>query len=67
MMGATSKRINLPQLYSHIGDDLQGWKHELSGPSDPAWSSRWSLDLVRLVSRCVTGVRGYPRRRWRPR
>jgi hypothetical protein len=37
IVGATSRRINLPQLYSHIGDDLQGGISELivrTGPSD---------------------------------
>jgi hypothetical protein len=73
MVGVASTRINLPQLYSHISDDLQGSVSEFMATCanrsfrSAAWSSRRSSDLVRSVSWHVAGVRGYPRRRWRAR
>jgi hypothetical protein len=66
MVGAVSRRINLPQLFSHIGDDLQGDVSEYMAiyvdrsVKTATWSSRRSFDLVRSVSRCVVVVRGYP-------
>jgi hypothetical protein len=64
--------INLPQLYSHVGDGLQGGVSELMATCagwpfrSAAWSSRWSSDLARSVSQCVTDVRGFSQQRWRP-
>jgi hypothetical protein len=71
MVGATTGQINLPQLYSQIGDDLQGDASELKSTfadqsfRSATWSSRPSSDLDRSVSRCVAGIRGYSRWRWR--
>jgi hypothetical protein len=64
-----SGRINLSQLYSHIGGDLHDDISELMARCacpffrSIAWSSRCSLDLTRFVSRRVTGIRLCPRRR----
>jgi hypothetical protein len=56
MVGAASGRINLPQLYSHIGDDLRDCASELM-----ATCADRSSDLARSVSRCVVGIHGYLR------
>jgi hypothetical protein len=73
MVGVSSRLINLPQLYSHIGINLQGGISKLMATCSNrsfrlAWSSCWSSDLVRSISRCVAGVRDYPtlaaRARW---
>jgi hypothetical protein len=68
--GAASGLINLPQLYSHIDDNLLGCASELMATCDHwsiiliAWSSRRLSDLARSVYRSVTSVCCYPRRRW---
>jgi hypothetical protein len=60
--GATSGQIYLPQLYSHIYDDLHGGVLELMTTfacqsfRSAAWSSRRYSELARSISRRVAGL-----------
>jgi hypothetical protein len=71
-VGAAAGQINLPQLYSYIGNDLHSGVSELMATCayrsfrSAAWSSRRSSDLARFVPRRVAGVRRYARRHWGP-
>jgi hypothetical protein len=63
VLEATSGQIKLSQLHYHTGDALHGGASELMAMCarrslrSAALSSRCSSDLVRLVSRCVAGLR----------
>jgi hypothetical protein len=64
---ATPEQINLPLLQFHTGGDLPSDVSEFMATCScrsfisAAWSSLRSLDLARSISRCVIGVRLYPR------
>jgi hypothetical protein len=79
VVGATSGRINLPQLYSHTDDDIHNgvlkfysnvcWSISQIGSMVfslrlAAWSSHCSSNLARSVSWCITDVHRYLRQRW---
>jgi hypothetical protein len=63
MVAAAPERRNMPCLYSHTGDDLHGGVSEVRAMwvvrsfRTAAWSSRYSVDLVRSVSQCVASLR----------